>query len=543
MRIPRTAATTAIIAILSGSVPVAAKAGVVHASPANYQALLRALQPGDTLSLQPGIYQRLYIADLNGSAEQWITITGPLSGRPAVIVPSREKNTIEIVNSSYVAIENLTIDSRGIPGAFGIAAHGGEESRTHDIRVEGNVFIGQNGGQQTVAISTKTPTWGWVIRGNNIDGAGTGMYLGHSDGSLPFVAGLIENNVIQNTIGYNLQIKHQTALPAIEGLPLGPTSTIIRNNVFRKNDQPSPDGDRPNVLLGGFPIGGPGSLNIYEVYGNYFIHNRREALFQASGRVSLHDNVFVDGPFTYPTVLFRNHETPLRLAYVYNNTIYTNKEGVSFGSRPAIDGAIVGNLIFALTPIAGQTVWQSGNIVDYPVNAAKYVVAPSDDAATMNFYPLPGKCQGSPIDLSPFHTDTDYALDFNGTVKAQDKGATVYRGAYAGEGTNPAPGLLEGMKPPRPPRPESAIAAVWLNPAVFRSGRKAQVSIAGANFAPDATVAVDGGGVAVTAVNIVSPTQLTATLSIDPGASGSRTLTVRASEGMSNVLRFRIQRE
>jgi hypothetical protein len=282
---------------------------------------------------------------------------------------------------------------------------------------------------------------------------------------------------------------------------------------------------------------------MYEVYGNYFIHNHREALFQASGRVTLHDNVFVDGPFTYPTVVFRSHDSPLRLAYVYNNTIFTNKQGIYFGSRAAIDDAVVGNLVFAVTPISGQIRRESGNIVDYPFNATKYVASPSTDAGTMNFFPLPGKCQGSPIDLSIFHTDTDYALDFNGTVKAQHKGAAVYRGAYAGEGINAAPGLLEGRKPPRPPRPESAIAAVWLNPAVFRSGSKTRVSIAGANFAPNATVTVDGGGVAVTRVNIVGPTQLTATLTIDPGASGSRTLTVRASEGMSNVLRFRIQRE
>jgi hypothetical protein len=542
MRIPRTATMSIVIAVVSGSLASLAKANVLHATPANYRALLRTLKPGDTLSLQPGTYPRLNIAGLNGAAEQWITITGPASGRPAIVAGSDGNNTIEITGSSYVAIENLTIDSRGVAGAFGIAAHGREESRTHDIRIEGNLFIRQNGSQQTVAISTKTPTWGWVIRGNIIDGAGTGIYLGDSDGGQPFVAGLIENNVIQNTIGYNLQIKYQTDLPNIEGMPLGPTSTIIRNNVFRKNDQSSPDGDRPNVLLGGFPIGGPGSLNMYEVYGNYFIHNSREALFQASGRVTLHDNVFVDGPYTYPTVLFRSHDSPLRLAYVYNNTIYTNKQGIYFGSRAAIDDAVVGNLIFAVTPVSGQIRRESGNIVDYPFNAAKYVAAASTDALTMNFFPRPGKCQGPPLDLSIFHTDTDYAFDFNGTVKALDKGAVVYRGAYAGEGANPGFGFLDGRKPPRPPRPDSALAAVWLSPAVVRPGAKTNVSIAGANFTPGSTVAVHGGGVAVGRVTVASATELTAILTIDPTASGARTLTVRTSETTSNPLRFRIER-
>ena len=65
--------------------------------------------------------------------------------------------------------------------------------------------------------------------------------------------------------------------------------------MFIKNDRPSPDGDRPNVLVGAFPATGTGSLNMYEIYGNLFLHNHREALFQGSGRFTLHDNLFVDG--------------------------------------------------------------------------------------------------------------------------------------------------------------------------------------------------------------------------------------------------------
>ena len=49
-------------------------------------------------------------------------------------------------------------------------------------------------------------------------------------------------------------------------------------------------------------------MNMYEIYGNYFLHNHREALFQGSGRVSLHDNVFVDGPGSYPAVVLRDTE-------------------------------------------------------------------------------------------------------------------------------------------------------------------------------------------------------------------------------------------
>ncbi len=87
------------------------------------------------------------------------------------------------------------------------------------------------------------------------------------------------------------------------------------------------------MLVGAFPNSGTGSLNLYEIYGNFFFHNPREALFQGSGRVSLHDNIFVDGPHYYPAVVLRRHNFPLKLAYVYNNTVYTTERGIYFGTR------------------------------------------------------------------------------------------------------------------------------------------------------------------------------------------------------------------
>ena len=82
----------------------------------------------------------------------------------------------------------------------------------------------------------------------------------------------------------------------------------------------SPDGDRPNVLVGGFPTSGAGSTDMYEIYGNLFFHNPREALFQGSGRLPLHDNVFVDG--NKAAAVLQSQDLPLSVAYIYNNTVY-----------------------------------------------------------------------------------------------------------------------------------------------------------------------------------------------------------------------------
>lgn len=411
-----------------------AAAAVYHASPSSYSGRVGRLKSGDTLELAAGTYRGLTIKGLHGEPSAWIVIAGPASGPPAVVVGSACCNVVEILNSSFVSIENLTIDSKGIEGTFGVSAKDGLANLTHDIRIQNDRFIGQGATQQTVAISTKTPTWGWIIRNNRISGAGTGIYLGNSDGAMPFVAGLIENNLIENTTGYDMQIKWQRRRPPVPGMPVAPSVTIIRDNAFIKDGRPSPDGDRPNLLVGGFPETGPGAADMYEIYGNLFAFNPREVLLQASGRVSIHDNIFVGGD---DAVALQSQDLPLKLAHVYNNTIYTEKRGIVFGTAATVEDVVTGNLIFAATALDGPVKHASKNLTDRLANAGAYVKAPSFDLRTIDLYPLPGKCQGEPLNLEPFARETDYKLDFNHMPKESARQAVVFRGAYAGAGSNP----------------------------------------------------------------------------------------------------------
>jgi len=420
-----------------------ALAADIQAGPSDYKPAVAALQPGDTLHLAAGLYSDLLVInDLQGTESAPIVIEGPSSGEPAVFVadPGPCCNTVEIGNSSYVVLRHVTVDGNGVDGAFGVSAKDSSSNRVHHITIEGCTFLGHDAGQQTVAISTKTPTWGWVIRGNKIVGAGTGMYLGNSNGNEPFVAGIIENNLIADTMGYNIQIKWQNPRPDVDGMPTGPSSTIVRHNVFLKNDRPSPSGDRPNLLLGGFPDTGAGSGDLYEVYGNVFHGNTRESLVQASGRVSIHDNVFVDVAGT--AITLQNHDLPLKLARVYHNTIYGAGKGIGVGSTASQGTSVFGNLIFAGTGISGNIDDERDNLVDTVANAAQYVKTPSVELGAMDFYPLDGKCEGSAVDLSKASADLDRDLDFNGTSKS----GYAFRGAYAGSGTNPGWAIDEGIK-------------------------------------------------------------------------------------------------
>ena len=359
-------AMTAVGSESSGAPPAdfcaANQAGrIVSAGPSDYRQAIAGLAPGDALLLAPGNYPPLTIANLNGAPGRCIVISGPGGDRPAAILGEIGKKTVEIVGSSYVVVKNLVIDSRGLPGADGVKAPASPQSATHHIVLDGNLIIGAGYSQQTDGITVKTPTWNWIIRGNTILSAGTALYLGDSDGTSPFIAGLIEDNRVIDPIGYGMQIKHQFERPVLPGMPQGPQATIIRHNLFKKSARPSPDGDRPNLLVGGFPEHGAGSDDIYQIYGNLLVDNPREVLFQGSGRISFHDNVLIGGEPA--AVLFRDHDLPLKLAEVFDNKIYSPHIGIKFGSPARQGRSVFGNIIVAETPIAGLGPGEGHNVV------------------------------------------------------------------------------------------------------------------------------------------------------------------------------------
>ena len=347
---------------------------ILRADPFNYRRMIGGLVPGDTVVLAAGEYPRLTIANLAGAPGRCITITGPAGDRPAVIFGEIGNKTVEIIDSSYIVVSNLVIDGRGLPGADGIKALASPHPATHHVVLDGNLIIGAGANQQTDGITTKIPTWNWIIRRNTILSAGTALYLGDSDGTAPFIAGLIENNLVVDPIGYGMQIKYQIARPTLPGLPDGPQATIIRNNVFKKSGRPSPDGNRPNLLVGGFPEKGAGSNDLYQIYGNLLIDNPREALFQGSGRIIFHDNVLIGGEPA--AAVFRDHDLPLKLAEVFDNKIYSPHTGIEFDSPARQGQSVFGNVIFAETPIAGPGHSQTGNIVFEPVRAVERSASP-----------------------------------------------------------------------------------------------------------------------------------------------------------------------
>jgi hypothetical protein len=441
---------TLAASLLGGALLVAMPAigGVIDATPANYGTALGNLKAGDTLRLASGTYtQSLPLQGLNGTAAAPIVIMGP-EDRSAVFQGQSCCNTVQFDNSSYIEVRNLTLDGMHRPEPFGVDTSG----PSHHITIENLKIVNYDADQAMIGISTKAVAWNWVIRRNTIIGAGTGMYLGNSDGSAAFVAGTIENNLIIDTLGYNIEIKHQNPRPTNVGMPTGNSRTIIRHNVFSKSGNSS-GGDlaRPNLLVGHFPLSGAGVNDRYEIYGNFFYRNPVEALFQGEGNLILHDNVFVND--IGDAIHVMPHNDVPREVQIFNNTIVARDDGLRVsGLASGYTQRLVGNVVYSGNSVTGPN--QSNNVIGAYSAATNTLNAPTAALGTLDLFPKSGQLTGSPIDMTTFAEFVDSSKDFDGRARTG-----VHRGAYEGDGTNtgwklsltikPVAGL--GGKTPNPP--------------------------------------------------------------------------------------------
>jgi MYXO-CTERM domain-containing protein len=158
------------------------------------------------------------------------------------------------------------------------------------------------------------------------------------------------------------------------------------------------------------------------------------ALLQATGRVSIHDNLFIGASPGFAALVVTAHQgKSVALGYVYNNTVFGGGTGIAFSEMASEDDGVVGNLVFAGTPISGPIADTRDNLVGAEADAAGFVNNPVAMLGAMDFYPLPGAAEGTPLDLAKFAGDGAWDRDFNGA----SKGTLTFRGAYAGAGENP----------------------------------------------------------------------------------------------------------
>jgi hypothetical protein len=402
----------------------------IQANPSTYRSLLGGLKPGDRLLLAPGTYtQQLVVWNLNGQPNRCIVIEGPATGSPALFTGSDSYNTVSLKNNSYLVFRNLSLDGQHKAGD-GVKAEA-PSTYTHHITVDHLKLRGYDGDLQRVGISTKSRAWNWVIRYNDIRNAGVGMYLGNSNGEAEFVNGLIEHNLVADSALYDIQIKHQNGRNTSIGMPASAT-TVIRYNVFSKeNNAATGDNARPNLLVGHWPLSGPGADDVYQIYGNLFWQNPTESLFQGEGNIALHHNLFVQRGNSLDIRIQPHNDVPKRID-IFNNTIVAVGEGILItGANPAYPQRVRGNVVFAAQPISGGQ--QAGNVTGSYSAATQSLNNPGGSlGGSLDLYPKAGKLTGSILDLSFAGGLLDAGLDFNKLPRLDS-----FRGAYSGDTVNP----------------------------------------------------------------------------------------------------------
>lgn len=382
-------------------------------NPDTYLDRLKIVEPGAHVRLMPGEYKHgLPIRYLSGTAQAPITISGPDRGPRAIFAARLGHNTISIVNSRYIAIRNLDLDGRNLP-VDGVKCEG-HADWAHHITLDGLHVRGHGNNQQTVGISTKCPAWKWVIRNNVIEGAGTGLYLGNADGRAPFIAGLIERNLIVDTLGYNLQIKHQQPRPMLPEMPHERSETIIRHNVFSKANGGSSQGmARPNVLVGHWPLTGPGENDRYLVYGNFFYQNPHESLFQGEGNIALYNNLFVN--HVGDAIRIQPHNDTPRVINVFYNTVIADGSGIMLARRqhdPVYRQFVAANIVFARSPILGAAMEK--NLTGELDKARDYLARPFAPLGEMNLMAVGANVREHAGNIAGIDSYPDAVLDFDG---------------------------------------------------------------------------------------------------------------------------------
>jgi len=323
--------------------------GRLSASPGNYREALRSLRAGDVLALAAGEYNRgLPLHELVGTHDQPIVIEGPTGPGRAVFTARPGAHTVSLLDSAHLVVRNLVLDGRGVP-VDGVRAEG-HARWAHHVTLERLTVVNHGAAQQNSGISTKCPAWGWVVRGNTIVGAGTGMYFGDSDGSDPFFDSLIEANRIVDPVGYGIQVKHQHARPELAVAGEAANTVIRRNVIVKSRVATSPEMARPSLLVGHFPLAGPGAWDRYLVHGNLLIDNPSEALFQGEGNIALYNNLFFNPRGEGVRIQPHNH-LPREVA-VFNNTIVAAALGIEFsGGEEGYVRTFEHNLVYGNPPV------------------------------------------------------------------------------------------------------------------------------------------------------------------------------------------------
>ena len=336
---------------------------------ASLSALLTAyptLSSGDTVHIGPG---SLYVGRKRGpgAGHSGLTITGPVSGPPAVLTRNNPAlDVIDVSGATNLTLESLTMTG----GAIGIDALDNSGSSNLTIRnctVYGNnstgIYVGDGDNNAVIANNT---VYGLPHDSSSSDDQPTGIELGYSGVNDALISGnvvhdsygtgiLVSGNDSQVMVSNNEVYACGTGIYAnTSSSGVATLSTVSSNTIFNNNTGINAAGDvlvTQNVVYGQSGRGISGG-NVYEVLANTVYDNAVGIYAYSSGGAIANNVVYHnsgDGieaehnsPVTGNTVY--GNATGIALDYISlgpasNNLIYENTDQgilVSYISSPSI---------------------------------------------------------------------------------------------------------------------------------------------------------------------------------------------------------------
>ncbi len=182
---------------------------------------------------------------------------------------------------------------------------------------------------------------------------------------------------------------------------------------------------RPNMLVGHWPLTGPGANDRYFIYGNFFYQNSHEALFQGEGNIALYNNLFVN--HFGDAMRIQPHNDTTRAISVFYNTVIAKGSGITLSKRehdPMYLQFVTANIVFAKSPVRGASLER--NLTDGFDEARNYLTQPFSPLGEMNLMPVNAKVRKRADNSMRFDAYPQADLDFDGGLHG-----TGGMGAYA----------------------------------------------------------------------------------------------------------------
>lgn len=245
--------------------------GYPYANPA---LAARDAQPGDTILIHTGNYNQWYfIADVHGTAEEWITIRGAYGEAP---VFSGASESMHLSDCTYMRIEHIVISGQTSNG-MNIDDGGTFDTPSHhiilsDVEIRDIAATGNNDLLKLSGLDSFQIINCRFLNGSE-GGSGIDMVGCH--------AGVIENNYFERMGSDAIQAKGGTAFVQ-----------ILRNTFI--------DGGERTLNLGGStglqffrPLDAPYEAADMQVYANLFVRSIAAVAYVGSTRVDVANNTII----------------------------------------------------------------------------------------------------------------------------------------------------------------------------------------------------------------------------------------------------------